>query len=127
MSTMKLIVENAESNHFYDWEMCIVMPDGQRSGSFYLKEMDDTYAEIRTKGSWEEYEKKIRYYIVELCECEDIHFLIDEVLYFNSQEEINILQILRKLKKVSTSEKGIILYGKDEKLPTWRSVTLELV
>ena len=127
MFAMRLVVASAKSNHFYDWKMYIVMDNGQRSESFYLREKDDTYIEIVTDCNWVEYEKKIRYFIVELCECENIEFSIDEALYFNNQDEVQIIQILKRLKQVSTSDKGIILYGKDEKLPTWRRVILSIV
>ena len=69
--------------------------------------------------------KKVRDFLLELCDTPSIEIVMDEVTYFNAgDQEEKLERCLMRLEMVSTSDKSISL--RDKPVP-WRHVELRLV
>ena len=136
MSTIQLLIKNADKNSFRNWVMAINDPITERqSGEFYFfgprleGKSDSNCMLVDSIIDKEEFDSKVRPYLQEFCEYNTIQIIIGQYTYSKNKEMVDKLaRCLQLMKYCSDSVASIVLYEEWENEETkWRKIEITTV
>ena len=120
MSTVQLMIKNADIKTFQNWVFSIYKQEEERSSidfSFYGPRYDSLGIGCLVVASGNEPDnwKRLKPFIEELCKAKVIQVIMGKYTFSMNQEEVNrIVKYLERMARVSDLNHGVLLFDEDE-------------